>query len=59
MTDRTVSYQIEFNEETEGYVVYEFETRHTTTGDEHEVHSIGPDFDTRHEAMAFVREITA
>jgi hypothetical protein len=29
----TISYQIEYNEETEGYVVYVFETLHATTGD--------------------------
>jgi len=54
----TISYQIEYQDETESFVVYVFETRHATTGDEFEPpYSIGPDFDTRHEAEAFIREV--
>lgn len=55
---RTISYQIAFNEESEMFDVYEFETRHATTGDEHEFHYAGS-FETRHEAKAFIEEIIA
>lgn len=53
---RTVSYQVELLSEADVYVVYELETRHATTGDEFDVHSVGPSFLSRHEASAFIRD---
>lgn len=54
----TINYQIERQDETGSYIVYVFETRHATTGDEYEPpYSIGQDFATRHEAEAFIREV--
>lgn len=48
---RTIAYQIDHNKEAETFDLYEFETRHAVTGDEHEFHYIAS-FPSRHLAMA-------
>jgi hypothetical protein len=55
----TISYQIEYSAEVEAYIVYVFETLNTTTGEEFlPPYSVGPDFETRHDAEAFVRFVS-